>query len=113
MIAVTATDIDDKLFAGANRGNHIAVAAPGVDVLVPAPGERLPVHHRHLGRGRRCQRDRGADTRAQSKLTPADIRRILTATARGLAPGDRDDNFGAGLIDPLKALQLADRRSSS
>src|SRR5438132_2901844 len=37
VIAVTATDVDDALFSGANRGNHIAVAAPGVDVLVPAP----------------------------------------------------------------------------
>ena len=36
MIAVTATDVDDKLFSGANRGNHIAVAAPGVDILAPS-----------------------------------------------------------------------------
>ena len=38
VIAVTATDMEDRLYTGANRGNHIAVAAPGVDVLVPAPG---------------------------------------------------------------------------
>jgi subtilisin family serine protease len=37
VIAVTATDVDDKLFPGANRGRYIAVAAPGVDILVPAP----------------------------------------------------------------------------
>ena len=37
VIAVTATDVDDKLFAGANRGKYISVAAPGVDILVPAP----------------------------------------------------------------------------
>jgi subtilisin family serine protease len=37
VIAVTATDPEDTVFAGANRGNHIAVAAPGVDILVPAP----------------------------------------------------------------------------
>ena len=37
MIAVTATDVDDKLFTGANRGKYISVAAPGVDILVPAP----------------------------------------------------------------------------
>ena len=42
------------------------------------------------------------------KLTPADIRRILTLSARRLGPGERDDNFDPGLIDPLKALQLAD-----
>jgi hypothetical protein len=44
------------------------------------------------------------------KLTAADIRRILTASAKRLAPGERDDNFGSGLIDPIKALQLTDPR---
>ena len=33
VIAVTATDVEDKLFAGANRGKYISVAAPGVDIL--------------------------------------------------------------------------------
>jgi hypothetical protein len=47
------------------------------------------------------------------KLTPADIRRILTMSAKRLAPGDRDDNFGSGLIDPLQALQLADPRTAT
>ena len=37
VIAVTATDLRDVVFPGANRGNHIAVAAPGVDVFAPAP----------------------------------------------------------------------------
>jgi subtilisin family serine protease len=47
------------------------------------------------------------------KLTPADVRRILQASAKRLAPGERDDNFGSGLIDPLKALQLADPRAAA
>ena len=38
VIAVTATDSDDALFSGANRGKYIAVAAPGVDVLVTGTG---------------------------------------------------------------------------
>ena len=29
------------------------------------------------------------------------------------ATGDRDDNFGSGLIDPLQALQLADPRTAT
>src|ERR1041385_5761414 len=37
VIAVTATDMDDKPFAQANRGTHIAVAAPGVNILAAAP----------------------------------------------------------------------------
>jgi hypothetical protein len=56
---------------------------------------------------------RGAPHRAQPKLTPADIRRILARSATRLGPGERDDNFGAGLIDPLRVLQLADPRTAA
>ena len=41
------------------------------------------------------------------------MRRILTQSAKRLSPGDRDDSFGSGLIDPLKALQLADPRTAT
>ena len=37
VIAVTATDADDKVFDQANRGRYVTIAAPGVDVLVPGP----------------------------------------------------------------------------
>ena len=44
VIAVSATDMDDKPFAQANRGTHIAVAAPGVSILAAAPdgGYQMP-----------------------------------------------------------------------
>ena len=38
VIAVTATDSQDKLFVPSNRGSYVSVAAPGVDILLPAPG---------------------------------------------------------------------------
>jgi subtilisin family serine protease len=37
VIAVTATDAKDQLLAQANQGSYVAVAAPGVDILEPAP----------------------------------------------------------------------------
>src|SRR6202023_1005996 len=40
VIAVSATDIDDPLLDVANRGRQIAVAAPGVDILLPPPPAR-------------------------------------------------------------------------
>jgi filamentous hemagglutinin family protein len=110
VIAVTATDVDDKLFTGANRGKYISVAAPGVDILVPAPeGE----YQMTTGTSVAAAEVSGIVAlllERNPKLTPADIRRILTASAKRLAPGERDDNFGSGLIDPLQALQLADPR---
>ena len=37
VIAITATDAQDHLFPMANVGPYVAAAAPGVDVLLPAP----------------------------------------------------------------------------
>src|SRR5207245_7172010 len=37
VIAVSATDAQDRLFAASNRGSYVAVAAPGVDIFLPAP----------------------------------------------------------------------------
>ena len=49
VIAVTATDVDDHLsHRRANRGNHVAIAAPGVDILVPAPSGDCRGHNRDL-----------------------------------------------------------------
>jgi hypothetical protein len=39
--------------------------------------------------------------------TPEDIRTILMSTAKDLGPKGFDPQFGAGLVDPLKALRLA------
>jgi subtilisin family serine protease len=110
VIAVTATDIDDKLFPGANRGKYISVAAPGVDILVPAPESGYQLTTGTSVAAAEVSGIVALLLERNPKLTPADIRRILSASARRLAPGDRDDNFGSGLIDPLKALQLADPR---
>jgi subtilisin family serine protease len=38
VIAVGATDARDNPYSDENRGAYVAVSAPGVDILVPAPG---------------------------------------------------------------------------
>src|SRR5207237_1937458 len=37
VIGVTAVDENDRPYGGANIGAQVAIAAPGVDVMVPAP----------------------------------------------------------------------------
>lgn len=113
VIAVTATDVEDKLFAGANRGKYVSVAAPGVDILVPAPENGYQLTTGTSVAAAEVSGIVALLLERNPKLTPADVRRILTQSARRLSPGERDDNFGSGLIDPLKALQLADPRSAS
>jgi subtilisin family serine protease len=113
VIAVTATDVDDKVFAGANRGKYISVSAPGVDILVPAPENAYQLTTGTSVAAAEVSGMVALLLERNPKLTPADIRRILQASAKRLGPGERDDNFGFGLIDPLKALQLADPRTAT
>src|SRR5262249_43027988 len=99
VIAVTATDVNDKLFTGANRGKYISVAAPGVDILVPAPEGEYQISTGTSVAAAEVSGIVALLLERNPKLTPADIRRILTASAKRIAPGERDDNFGSGLID--------------
>jgi filamentous hemagglutinin family protein len=107
VIAVTATDVDDKIFAGANRGKYIAVAAPGVDILVPAPDNTY-----QLTTGTSVSSAEVAGIAAlllerNPNLTPDEIRQILTTSARHPGTKPRDDDFGSGLVDPSKAIEDA------
>ncbi|MEU8997941.1 type VII secretion-associated serine protease mycosin [Streptomyces caniferus] len=44
---------------------------------------------------------------AHPDLSPEQIRRLLTSTAQDKPEGGRDDDYGAGLIDPAAALDAA------
>jgi hypothetical protein len=104
VIAVTATDEDDKLFHAANRGRHIAVAAPGVDLLLPALGSGYQVTS---GTSFAAAEVSGAVAlllERKPDLDPEAVRRILMATAHDLGPKGVDPDFGAGLVDPYRAM---------
>ena len=100
VIAVTATDVDDKLFTGANRGKYVAVAAPGVDILVPAPDGAYQLTTGTSVAAAEVSGIVALLLERNPNLKPADIRRILTTSAKRLGPGERDDEFGSGLVDP-------------
>lgn len=103
VIAVTATDRADKPFAQANRGNYVAIAAPGVDILVPAPNGAYQlttgtsVAAAHVSGVIALMLEKRPD------LTPDEVRAILAGSAVAL-PGTTAAQTGAGLVDPLKAL---------
>src|SRR5262249_60254647 len=89
---------------GANRGKSISVAAPGVDILVPAAEGEYQITTGTSVAAAEVSGIVALLLERNPKLTPADIRHILTTSAKRLSPGDRDDRFGAGLIDPLPRL---------
>ena len=95
-------DMDDKTFKGANRGPQVAIAAPGVDILVPAPegGYQLTT-----GTSVAAAEISGVIAlmlERNSRLTPNEVREILASSARKLPQGRNE--IGAGLVDPVQAL---------
>lgn len=112
VIAVTATDFDDHRFAAANRGAYLAVAAPGVDIMVAAPsgayatttGTSVAAAHVSGLAALLLERDPG--------MTPDAIRAVLEKTARDLGPAGRDDDFGAGLVNAEDAMLALTPRSA-
>ncbi|MCB1536455.1 MAG: S8 family serine peptidase [Rhodoblastus sp.] len=109
VIAVTATDAADALFPSANRGDYIGVAAPGVDVLVATPGDGYGLSSGTSVAAAHVSGLVALMLQEDSKLTPAEARRMLTDNARDLGPAGRDAQFGAGLIDPERTLEAAGR----
>jgi subtilisin family serine protease len=104
VIAVTATSADDKLFAGANRGNYIAVAAPGVDIFAPAPDGAYQFTTGTSVAAAEVSGVAALLIERNPSLTPAEVRKILMDTAKDLGPKGRDRDFGAGLVNALRAL---------
>jgi hypothetical protein len=106
VIAVTATDSRDAVFSGANRGNYIAVAAPGVDVFAPAPNGAYQLSTGTSIAAAEVSGVVALMIERNPSLTPAAVRRILVDTATRIGPkGGRD--FGAGLVNAYEAVRAA------
>jgi subtilisin family serine protease len=104
VIAVTALDAQDQLFAHASRGRHIAVAAPGVEVLVAAPGGTYKITSGTSVAAAQISGVVALMLERNPGLAPDLVRKILMATARDLGPRGHDDQFGAGLADAYQAV---------
>ncbi len=112
VIAVTATDADDKLFEGANRGSHIAVAAPGVDILLPAPEAGYQVTTGTSFAAAEVSGIAALMLERRPELGQDEVRKALIATARDLGPKGVDPQFGAGLVDAYGAIQALEPASA-
>jgi subtilisin family serine protease len=104
VIAVTATDSEDKLLPVANRGKYIALAAPGVAVLAAGPGA---TYYQTSGTSIAAAHVSGVAAlilERKPDLTADGVRKILLSTATDLGPKGRDDQFGAGLANAYGAI---------
>nr|WP_235983947.1 S8 family serine peptidase [Bradyrhizobium australiense] len=107
VIAVSGTDAQEKLFAASNRGNHIAVAAPGADIFLPAPDEKYQITSGTSFSAAYVSGVAALMLERNPALKPGDIRAILARTARDLGTPGRDDQFGAGEADAFAAVTAA------
>ena len=104
VIAVSATDAQDRLFAASNRGSYIAVAAPGVDVFLPAPDDKYQITSGTSFSSAFVSGLAALMLQRNPALKPEDVRAILMKTARDLGPPGPDDQFGAGEADAFAAV---------
>src|SRR5246500_89710 len=106
VMAVTATDESDRLFNSANQGKYITAAAPGVDILVPAPNGALQFTTGTSVATANVSGVAALLIARKPSLTPEEIRAVLVRTAKHLGYRGINPQFGAGLVDSLKALEL-------
>ena len=104
VIAVSATDAQDRLFAASNRGSYIAVAAPGVDIFLPAPDEKYQITSGTSFSAAFVSGLAALLLERNPALKPDEVRAILMKTARDLGAPGRDDLFGAGEADAYAAV---------
>ncbi|MES2195671.1 MAG: S8 family serine peptidase [Pseudomonadota bacterium] len=104
VIAVSATDASDRLFAASNRGGHIAIAAPGVDIFLPAPDGKYQMTSGTSFSAAYISGLAALMLERNPALKPGELRAVLMRTARDLGSPGRDDQFGAGEADAFAAV---------
>jgi subtilisin family serine protease len=103
VIAVTATDSADRVFARANQGNYIAVAAPGVDVIVDAPSNGYALTTGTSVAAANVSGVAALLMENKENIDPETLRYYLVTTAKALSARTRAE-AGSGLVDPVGAL---------
>jgi hypothetical protein len=108
VIAVTSTDASDQLPAFANRGRYVAVAAPGVDLMLLAPNGSMQFSSGTSFSAAYVSGTAALMLERRPDLAPDGLRRALTGTAHQLvAKGTdkaADGQSGAGLVDAYQAV---------
>ena len=112
VIAVTATDSNDRLYNMANHGAYIAVAAPGVEILALAPGEAYQITTGTSVATAHVSGIAALLLELQPSLKPADVRAIIMATAKLPASAGRHSDFGAGLASAYRAVMALTEKSA-
>lgn len=103
VIAIAATDADDKFYVGSNRGRHVSIAAPGVDILVAAPGGRYQLLSGTSLSAAEISGIVALMIERKPDLRPDQVRTILLSTGKAIPEG-RGAPPAARLADAYRAI---------
>ncbi|MFI6643230.1 type VII secretion-associated serine protease mycosin [Streptomyces sp. NPDC050504] len=109
VIAVTAVDKQGNHASFSTRRWYATVAAPGNEIVIADPDRK---YYQGWGTSAACAFVSGAVALLRSAhpgLRPAQIRQLLTDTARDAPDGGRDDTRGHGTVDVAAALEAAEK----
>ena len=104
VIAVTAIDSNDQLYSMANRGDYIALAAPGVDILAPAPNSAYEMSSGTSLAAAHVSGIIALMLERRPSLSTEEARDILRRTARDPDQAAMANGLGAGIIDAARAV---------
>ena len=106
VLAITATDHRNRIYRNANRGPYIFAAAPGVDVLAPAPGGGSGLVTGTSFAAAVLSGVAALLIERYRDLPPERLAAAIAKSARDLGPPGRDPVFGAGLANAAAAAGL-------
>jgi subtilisin family serine protease len=112
VIAVTATDEHGQIFEMANRGSYIAIAAPGVDILLPAPGDAVQIASGTSVSAAEVSGIAALALQRYGTLTPDALISALCAGARKPDPAASAEEYGVGVIDAYSVVGASAGASS-
>lgn len=112
VIAVTAVDIERRLYAQATRGKFIDVAAPGVEIVSVGPGARFPISSGTSFGAAHVTGMIALLLEQRASVAPADLQAALEKSAADLGAPGKDEEFGSGLVDICQAMQQLDLPNS-
>lgn len=118
VLAVGATDSDDAVAAFSTRGGHLALAAPGVGITSTTPGYATYLSLRGVNPGHAAFTGTSQSSAivagiaalvwsARPSLSAWQISTILTSTSDDLGAPGRDDSYGFGRVNALRAVERA------
>jgi hypothetical protein len=105
VIAVTASDENDRMPAFANRGPYVAVAAPGVDLMLLAPNGTYQWSSGTSFSSAYVTGTAALILELRPDFGPDQLRQTLITTAQHIGSDAPDRQFGAGLVDAYQAVR--------